>query len=228
MKFLTLFVTLILLVMPAAPLWAEEASDPTFALTLGEYNRVNPKQSNLYTRGSRLTGGRVFDAHDRTIGDLDDIIIDNSGNIKALQSSLNRLPHGGADLSLDYSSLNIAPTNGGYKLNQTETQLADMMPQLLSSIATAAGPGSGALSVKDLIGASVQSEKGARIGKIEDVIFEQSGAHVYALLIRVNYKSVAGKSISVPMEAAQYEQQGRSLNVVLSGEKTQTLVDFAK
>lgn len=103
-----------------------------------------------------------------------------------------------------------------------------MLPQLLSNIATAAGPESDNLSVKNLIGASVESENGTRIGKVEDVIFERNGSHVHSLLVRVNYKSVRGESVALPLDVPHYEQKGRSLNVILSSSDAQTLVDFAK
>lgn len=94
MRYFTALLALFLLALPA-PLRAEDTVAPTFALTLREYNQVNPKQSDLYTRGSRLTKGRILDSQNRTLGDIEDIVVNNSGSIESLQTSLNACPAGG-------------------------------------------------------------------------------------------------------------------------------------
>ena len=214
-----------LIVLPAAA--AEEALvDTPFALTLEQYNAVTPKQSDQYQRGSRLIGGRVFDGQNRAIGNINDITIEPAGSIHFLNAQLTGNK---ADLPLSYGGLQISPTQGGYKLPNVTKNSNDALAQIMASTAPAAGSNAAnALSVKDLIGSPVASDKNVRIGAVEDVIFESNGGQAYALLVRVNYRSVSGRSVAIPLKAASYARNGPRYNVSLSEGQTQTLLTFAR
>lgn len=226
MKRYLLLRVLMLLAMPLSAHAVE--GDPSFALTLAEYNAVNPKQSDLFERGSRLTGGKVLDSQNKTIGDIRDIMIDEGGNIVAIDGALNRLKGGGVNLPLNYASLALTPVSGGYKLGQTARQVEDMLPQLLSDIQTSSGTQAQSLSVNRLIGAGVETEQGVRLGKIEDVIFESEGARIHSLLVRVNYKSVSGKSVAIPMNAVRYSYETGRPQLTLTQAQAEALLAFAK
>lgn len=216
------FTVIILFLMATTPVRAE--MDAAFSLTLAEYNAVNPKQSNLFERGSALAQGKILDSQNRSVGDIHDIMIDKNGTVVAVQTSLGRLGKGEVDLPLNYSQLAMFPVTGGYKINQTGNKMAEILPQLLADVQTAAGAGSDMLSLKRLIGMSVRSESGTRIGKVEDVAFQYEGARAHSLLVRVNYKAVAGKTVAVPLNAPRYEENG----IVLTEAQSQALVEFAK
>lgn len=227
MKFVLYLLASLVLTAPTTVLAGQV--DPAFALTLGEYNKVNPKQSDLYQRGSRLIQGRILDSQGRTLGDIQDIVFDRSGSIQGLQSSLNRLVGGSAPITLSYSSLGISPEKGsGYKLNESSKQVADLLPSLLSEVETAAGPADTSLSLNKLIGADVASENGTRFGKVEDVIFENNGSYVRSLLVRVNYKTVSGKSLAVPLQSAKYVSKDNGIGVVFTSDQAETIVAFAQ
>lgn len=230
MKMLTraLIALLLLYTLPAA---AQETGDANFALSLAEYNAVNPKQSDLYMRGSRVLDGRVFDAQNRVLGEVQDVVFDTGGNIVSIQADLSRISRGQSDLPLNYSALQIRAVQGGYLLAQATAtnKLEDVMAQILSSSSPASGNAvQGLLGTADLIGSPVASDRNVRIGVVEDVVFQSGGAQVYALLLRINYKSVSGKSVAIPVKSAQYARNGVRYNVMLSEAQAQTLLDFAK
>ncbi|MCD8496634.1 MAG: PRC-barrel domain-containing protein [Alphaproteobacteria bacterium] len=203
-------------------------TDPEFAFKLGEYNRVNPKQSELFTRASRVMSGDLYDANNKAVGDIDDVLIAREGNIYGVQTSLDRIIPGGPSLTLSFSVMDMNAVTGGYRMNQTAKDLEAAYPNLFASIETASGPDSGVLSVRSLINADVKAENGVKIGKVEDVIFESDSSRVHSLMVRVNYKTIRGKSVAVPIDAPKYTEgsYGRP-DVILTNVEADTLLEFA-
>lgn len=208
---------------------AQDFPDPVFALELGEYNQTDPTQNDRYTRGSRLLGGKILDSQGRTLGGIADILIDDSGGLHAIDASLNRMGAHSANLPLDVSTLKIKPVQGGYQLAQNTNQVKSMMPQLLANVEAAAGAtANGLLSVRKLIGGGVFSEKGPRLGTVEDVIFSYGGGRAHSLLLRVDYRTVMNKRVAIPLSAGTFNPGNLRTDVILPSPRAQTVVEFAK
>lgn len=212
----------VLFLVAALPVRAE--IDTGFSMTLGEYNAVNPKQSKLFQRGSHIARGKVFDSQSRAVGEINDILIDKNGTVIAVQTAVGRFGKSTTELPLSYSGLAMFPVKGGYQVNQTNKQLAALLPELLSGVASASGSDDDTLSMRNLIGKTVRSQNGARIGKVEDVAFQYEGARAHSLLVRINYKTVAGRTVAVPLSAPSYTDH----DIILSEAQVQTVMDFAK
>lgn len=204
------------------------AQDSTgFTPALEMLNRVNPKQNDQFTRATRIVGNDIRDNKSRTVGEVQDIVIDKEGNIVSIRSDLDRLNFGGPDLSLDYAELDMRPVSGGYALPMDDSNIQDIYPQLLASIATAAGDSSSLLSMDNLIGADIESADGRRIGRVEDVLFDRTGSRAEALMVRVNYRAVRGKSVAVPLNMPQYVPTGGRPEVVISAAQADALLNLA-
>lgn len=230
MKIMTRILIALVCLIVAAPLAAKaETPDPAFALELGQYNQADPTQNKDFERGSRLLSGKILDSQGRTLGKVSDIQLDRSGSLQAVDASLNRLGGHSADLPLDSSTLPLKATQGNYQLSQNANQVRSLLPQLLANVESAAGPGLGdSVSVQKLIGGSVFSEKGPRIGTVEDVMFSYGGGRAHSLLLRVDYKAVSGKRVAVPFSAVTFREGNLHTDVVMDSPRSQTLVEFVK
>lgn len=229
-----ILIALIALVLAApAPTQAasSELPDPLYALELNQYNQKNPTQDDRYTRGSRLLSSKILDSQGRTLGKVIDIRLEKGGSLRALDASLNRMGGHSANLPLDTSIITVKPVEGGgYQLAQNANQLKSLMPQLLANVDVAAGPAlsSDIVSVQRLINGGVFSEKGPRIGTIEDVMFSYGGARAQSILVRVDYKTVTGKRVAIPVDSGVFAPGNLYTDMILPSPRAQTLVEFAK
>lgn len=193
--------------------------------TLAEYNRIKPKQNPQWETANRTLKSKVHDNKNKVIGDLQDIVVSENGSIDSLNVDLNRLQLG--EINLNYNELNVTASPRSYALGYDDDRIADIYPEILASIGTAAGEGAAGISIESLIRSDVKADDGRRIGKVEDVMFSANGDRVTALLVRVNYKTIRGESVAIPFSSVEYRPKGSRYEVLLADPQADTILEFA-
>ena len=224
MKILSLAITLILVTgLYSLPLKAQ-GLNPYFE-TLAEYNRIKPMQNPQWERSRDTLKSDILDRKNKTLGEVHDIVVTPNGTIQFLDAELDRIQLG--EVALNYRKLNIGASERSYKLGYDDDQIKEVFADLLADIETAAGDDSDMISIDKLVGSDVHSDDGRRIGKIEEVMFTNSGDRAEALIVRVNYKTVRGESVAIPFSSADYKGDGSRYDVMLADDQTDTLLEFA-
>nr|MBX2835103.1 PRC-barrel domain-containing protein [Micavibrio sp.] len=134
---------------------------------------------------------------------------------------------GSSTFMLDSTTMNLAPSGNGYKTGFTKEQVSDMLPQLLSAIATASGD-DGLLSLTHLKGAQVWTASGRKIGKIEDVLFDQLGGKAELLFINMGNSILSDDQIAIPFAAATYTHDGRVIKATIPDVMAKAMKEFKK
>ncbi len=170
-----------------------------------------------------------MDRNNKVIGDLEDIAVAKQGAIRALQVDLNGLQLG-PDVFYGFDALGIQPVQNGFVMNVESEKMDEATPQLLAGIETASGPESDMMSIQNLKNSDVVFAGGERLGKVEEIMFDDHGAgRAEALVIRVNYKSVGGYSIAIPFNAPEYNStSGNRYEVELSQAQADAILEFAQ
>ncbi len=161
MRFLITFISLFLL---AASVQAEP---------LAAINNVNAQADRLNALGA-ITGRRVTDDTNRVVGEIDDIVIDLNGNIRAYLVDLKR--QGVVPVS---PGLVVRRSKGAYALNFHRDDLA----RLAASIEPAAGNAAPVRATR-LIGRDIRTQGGTYVGKIRAVLLNDSNTSVRAYQIK--------------------------------------------
>lgn len=206
----------------------ENVETVPFPVALNTINRMNPKQNPSYSRGTRILKRSITDSSNKVVGDIHEITLDQDGAIMAITTGLSRVRAGGGQLDLDYNAMAMRPVSSGYTINFDQTQIENQYADILANINTAAGEGTGSLKLSKLIGADVEGKDGRRIGKIEDVLFNELGSKAEAILIRVNYRNIRGESVAVPITTPEIRETGARSKVLLTKEETDTVLQYAE
>lgn len=217
-----------LILVSTSMTWAAQAQDIGIEQAILDMNRIKPMQNPNWERSASVMKSRIQDRKNKVMGDLEDITIDTSGNIKSLRVDLDRLQLG-TDIVLNYDDMNIRSGGRAYILGFEEEQLQEFYPQILASIETASGENSDRISVRNIINSDVMAADGRRIGKVEDVMFDELGSVVEALVIRVRYRMVGGESVAIPFSMAEYKpDRGNRYNVTLSNADADSVLSIAE
>lgn len=199
----------------------------TYFETLNNYNHIQPLQNPLWQRSTDILKDNITDSKNKVLGEVEDVLIGSNGAIEYVQADLDRMRIG-SQVPLNYSQLAMSATSRGYAIGFDENQIEELYPQLLANIDTAAGGEMGLISVSQLVGSDVRTANNQKIGKVEEVMFSQTGTSVEALVIRVRYRSVGGESVAIPFSDAVYMPDGSRYTVLLDEEKVGSIVSYAR
>lgn len=210
-----------------APLSLMAQSIDPYLNTLNQYNRIKPLQNPLWKRSSKVLKGKITDNSNRVIGKIEDILVSPEGAIESIKGDLNRLRIS-SDVPLNVVELNMSPNSNGYSTSFDNSQVADLIPQILAGVATASGDEDSVFSVDRLVGSDVKSRDGRRLGKIQEVMFSDTGSSVEALIIRVRYGTVGGESVAIPFPDATYKKNGKRVEALIPDNRADSIIAFAK
>lgn len=224
-----LILGLIILPVLSMPVRAEiQSLDYIHAVSaISEANRYNPQRSQHHTSAEALMAERVMDSKNKVIGEVRDIILNQSGAIAMLNVDLNRMRVGAGPLYLNYRQMGLRPVSNGYKMNYSDAQIEEMVPALLAGIEAAAGADN-RFSVRKLIGRPVQNADGIVLGRVEDVLFDARGDYAQLLYVSVNHQGVRNKTMAIPFDAAEYNGTHQGVRIAVNDDLAAAMIDFGK
>lgn len=225
-SFLMIFLAISMLCAPVMVGAASAQSNSRLSDSLSFLNRTKPLQNPRFDRAKDVLDKRVVDNSNRVVGDVNDILLSNNGNISSINADLNRLRIRG-DIYLNYTQMRMRTISNAYSLNIQDDQLEDLLPTLLNNIESAAG-NEDTFSLKKFDGARVVAEDGRRLGKVTDVLFANMTSRAQALYVDLNYKSIRGETIAIPYNIARFEPKARVFDVVLSNADADAIIEYAR
>lgn len=204
-----------------------EANLANFTSDVLNLNKINPYQNPQFTLGSRAVSYRLLDQNRHGLGEVRDIIIGESGALEAIQAEVIATGFNEV-LDFDVTAYNVTPESNAYTVTLTRNQLEKNLSQFLAETKTAAGGESGQpITVQSLIGARVQTDKGAQVGLVDDVLIRDQQKVAIALLITL--MGHTGKTtVAIPYKAAKIDRAGQKATVELSEDEAKIVNNFAK
>ncbi len=172
---------------------------------LTDLNRLKPLQNPRYVQAKHILKRRILDSHNKVVGDVEDVLINNTGEVFSIRTDFDRLRLGGS-VFLNTETFDIGHVSKGYQVGFDDDEIVDMYPSLLAGIDTAAGQ-SDIVSLVSAIDRSIVTSKGYRIGHVDDVLFDRSGKKAEAFYVVLNYKTLHNEGIAVPFTALETDYQ---------------------
>ncbi len=187
-----------------------------FEAKINKINRLKPLQNPRYELSKDILARSIVSRQNRVVGDVHDVLIDlNGGTVTTLLTDFDRL-HLRQPVFLNYEAMNIAPTNDGYKLEFTEDSLEELYPSLLANIKTASGSEGNIFSLTSILGRDVLTSDHLKIGKIQDVLFDQTGTAVKSAYLNIDYKTIHDEGVAIPFESLSFKKHhdGRAVAII--------------
>ncbi len=198
-----------------------------FSKSLAKINRIKPLQNPYFIQSEDILNRDIVDTKYRVVGDLEDVILSQSGTIETLNVKFNRL-HLPSVVSLDYQNMGIESETNNYALDVSSDVVEEIYPELLASISPASGGNNRFFSLQNMIGSRVQSDTGTNIGEVTEVLFNSYGNKVEALYVEVARGPNRGKGIAIPFNNLDIKGKGRGIEVTLSKVQTKAFWNFTK
>lgn len=212
----------------AAPINAQERYGATLdALTA--INRTPPLQNYEFDTSAQILSRRILDRKNKTVGEVRNVVVNDSGSISSLAVEFNRLRLP-ADVFLNYREMVQRPASKGYILTLDDDTLEDRFAELLAATETAAGR-SDIHSVRDMIGALLKSrENNQKIGVVRDVLFSNDGENAAALYVEMTLGLLRGTYVAIPFAMPKWQQEAARTKktATLSATQTKALIELTK
>ncbi|MEZ5815390.1 MAG: PRC-barrel domain-containing protein [Alphaproteobacteria bacterium] len=200
------------------------AQGTSYMTELDRLMKVNAVQAGKHVPSKEILNGRILDSTNRVVGELRDVILDRNGAIAMLDVDFNRINLGVDSLFINYIAFGAHPATNGYKLAQTDNQIAAALPELLAATETASGSGTDIFSIKKIVGRKIYAENGKKLGKIEDVLFDSTGARAELLLVSMTQRSVRGEKLTIPFAGSSYNKK----KITVKREMADAMIAYAK
>lgn len=196
---------------------------------LSEMNRLKPLQNPRYKQSENILNSRIIDQHKKVVGEIQDALIDvgQNGKITSLLVEFDRL-HLRQPVFLNYEALGISTTTNGYQIQASANDLSERYPELLANIQTASGEDGDILSLSSIMGRTVRTSKGLKIGSVQDILFNKSGASVKAAYLNISYKTLRNKGVAVPLDVLEFTTKNGYVNVAIDQRYADTIITFVK
>jgi sporulation protein YlmC with PRC-barrel domain len=155
---------------------------------------------------------RVLDKNKRTLGRVQDVLINEDGQIQSLVTHMN-LAGLRDTIDIPYAGNVVDPTSDTFTLLFGRDEFEDRMAQILADTAPAAGAdGEQAFSLRALSGAVIENDKGDRVGRLDTILFDDQKGRAEALIINL-YDS--GRA-AVPFEMVSIRERNNLPTVTLT------------
>ena len=212
-----LHITLLTMIIAAATPVTVMAQDARTLEQLSDLNRMNPLQNPKYERWDRVVGRKLIDRKNKVVGKVEDIIINDNGTIASMKADFSRMRLGD-NVYLNYRSMRIRANDNAFELGLDADELEEFFPEFLANIETASGDNEDTFSVRKLVGTKLYSEKGKKIGEIENILFGNSGSIVRAIYVELSYGTLRGETLAIPFRNVEFKsKQGRLQGYVSNG-----------
>ncbi|MCB9982828.1 MAG: PRC-barrel domain-containing protein [Rhodospirillales bacterium] len=200
-----LLLALILICAPSAKAFAEDFTATRTWEELDKIDAARPLRSAKYKDAKDMLSARILDETNRVIGEVDDIILDRNGAITQLTVDFDRLRLGIGPLNINYNDMRTRKATNGFKLGYSNNEIRARVPQILADMETASGENEDTYSLKKLIGQPIYNTKSAKLGEIEEILFDQVSGRAKFMALKLSEKSVRGKTALIPFSEARYQ-----------------------
>ncbi len=177
-----------------------------FQSEMGELNRLKPLQNPRHELAKDVLSRTVIDRENKVVGEIDDVLINAQAQVSSIYTVFDRLKFTDG-VYLNYETLNVTNASNGYKIGLNADEVVSSYPEFLANIETASGAQSDIVSAKSLLDRDVIGSKGIRIGKVTEILFDQSGAYVRGLYVNVTYRAIRNRGVAVPFGAFEFTKQ---------------------
>ncbi|MDB2683135.1 PRC-barrel domain-containing protein [Alphaproteobacteria bacterium] len=220
MRTLILFIAVMVITTPAAQ---AQNYGQTFE-QIRELNIGNPTNNRRFDRVDQIMKRKIQDRKTHVVGTLKDVIISSRGYVESIEVEFDRL-HKTGSVNLDYADSGIKSSPAAYMISlYSDDEIEELYPSLLANIQTAAG-GEDSFSAKKIIGATVRTDSGRTIGKVDDVLFDNSGDRARALYVKLGSR---GEGVAIPFTIAKFDFSDSSKNIEISEEQAKAIDDFVR
>ena len=194
---------------------------------ISELNVGNPSRDPRFDTLEDVMDRRVQDKKHKVVGNVESILVNDRGDIEAIQIDFNRLRLS-TPVSLNYSSSGIQGLANSYVMRLYEDQqIEELFPTFLANTETAAG-GEDVLDAQNIVGSIVKSENGQVLGQVDTLLFDNSGDRVRALYIDMKSGNFRGVRIAIPFDSGRYDINERYKDIILSQQQSQALLDYVE
>lgn len=227
MKYIALALTALLLIFSMP--YSAHAQSIEFSKTVQELrdmNRLDPRQSPQFKTSQDVMKGHILDRTRKTVGEVHDVILSESGSIDSLEVEFDRLQMP-TPVYISYSDMGIKPTSSGFITSFEDDQIQAVFPELLAGIATASGA-ENIYSTNKLIGKQVSAVDGRNLGKIDEILFDGQGGRASAMLVKMNYGRLRGTALAVPFGVANIDTSAAQTKVTVEKDVADAMIAVAE
>lgn len=194
---------------------------------VSELNIGDPLRNSRFDRLEKILKRKVQDKKHKVVGEVKNLLVDDRGAIEAIEIDFNRLRLS-TSVSLDYQTSGISGVSNAYVLElYDDKQIEDLFPTFLANMQTAAGD-EDIMSVERIIGATVKSDNGRVLGKVNDILFDNSGDRARALYVDMKEGKYRGTNIAIPFDNVEYDLNNKRKEIILSQQQAQAVLDYVE
>lgn len=212
------------LYMPVDAISATPGQVVKFQSDLRDLNRIKPLQNPRHELASDVIGASLVDSENKVIGEVGDVLVDSDGVVKSIFTDLDRL-HLGAGVYLDYRDLSVKNVSSGYKIGMNSQDVENTYPELLANIESASG-GQNVGSVQSLMKMDVYSQDGVHLGRISEVLFDQSKTYLRGVYALISHKVIRNEGIAIPFSAVTFSQKSGADIITLDNDYVDAVLEY--
>jgi sporulation protein YlmC with PRC-barrel domain len=216
-----LFLVLCLMALPVS---AADYNPKTEVIA--QTNRINALQNPKYDRAAEVLGRRILDRKSKVVGDVNDIILNENGNISYLDVEFDRLQLRNK-VYVNYGTFNIRPTTNGYAMTFDANEIESVYPAMLADIESAAGE-EDSYSLQKLQGMEVWTESGRKIGNISDVLFGADGQRAELIYVTLSSGNTRGDGLAIPYTDAGFDEVASKRRITVADTTADAMVAFTQ
>lgn len=172
------------------PLNALAADSASAFQDIVKLNRIAPMQNPQYTLAEDVISRNIISRKNRVIGETQDLIMAKDGQVMALYVDLKNRNHTKQAAYLNIEALEVQFLNDAYRVNFDRNQIADILPQILASTATASGEGAEEVALSNIIGQPIRDSKGRSLGRAQTVLFKHNGKTADAIAVAISKHTI--------------------------------------
>ncbi len=196
----------------------------SFAQKLEELNKGNPMNNPAFEASRKLLKRRIADSEGITVGEVRDVLIAQGGEVEMVIALFNRL-HLSQEALLNVQDMQIKTLENRYQLGFNSKDIKIIFPEVPKELSDS--DKSKFITVKDIKRKRLETTRGDKIGKIEDILFSEDGMQVKAAIVKVNYGPVRNKYVAVPFENIIFGKKRGHFKFYISSENALDIVKLA-
>ena len=203
----------------------EVKEEKTFSELLEDYNKTDPSHSALFVTSREVNGWRVAGNDGKVVGEVRDVYIDASGNVKYVVTKFNRLRIR-EDVFMNPAEVQMSNIGNKYQLGLSEEQIETGSENMVKGKLPEAEENS-VFTAKDLDRKKLETARGDKLGQVETILFAEDGLSAKALLVKVNFGPVRNKTMAIPFEALTIGIERGRPKVIISSEDAAAILTQA-
>jgi sporulation protein YlmC with PRC-barrel domain len=148
-------------------------------------NRIDPAQNPQFESAENMLSFNVITSKTKVTARTRDVILAANGKVDSVNVDFKDR-NMGQGVYLGFDAMNMRVLGNGFAVGYNEGQIAELMPEILASTATASGEEADTYSLKTMLGAPVSNSEGQHFGHIKTVLFKDQSPQAEAILIELS------------------------------------------